>query len=581
MSDEGFEFESEGGSFEVTPSRKGNGGVGRGISAESYGSQGFGSGEGFAYEDEDLRLESDPNTKNLYSRGRPWETLDPEALKKRQANVTEETVELIGVEPDVAQFLLRSYHWNGNELSEDWFADACAVLKRFNLPQYIAEGAPESMNSPNSGVFFCPITADEVPYSQTAALPCGHRFSDGCWEGYLKCAVEDGSEIALAKRCPMPKCGDLVRTCLWERYLKNASPKEWGRFEEFVRRSYVEMGDPQKIRWCPAPGCTNAVELHSGATDVACACGFRFCMSCGDEAHVPVPCDILDKWNKKNQSEADNVTWILVNTKNCPKCKNPIEKNMGCMHMTCRCRHEFCWICLGDWKNHGDYYSCNVFQKKAKEDPTLAAEEAQRVKAKEMLDRYTHHFERYQAHNHGQKIAQEKTLAECETKTAILRDVLGDLHDFEFLLMAVRQIIECRRMLKWSYAFLYFAKFTPEKKALFEFHQGQLEKYLDILQETAEKTDLNQLVGEGSTSYQPFFDYKSKLSNQTRVVQDFFSKMGDAFLSEFAFFEEEEEETSEKASGSSASGAASSGAAAKAAPKAKSATAKAKVSTRR
>ena len=37
----------------------------------------------------------------------------------------------------------------------------------------------------------------------------------------------------------------------------------------------------------------------------------------------------------RNQSEAENMTWILVNTKNCPKCKNPIEKNHGCMHMVC------------------------------------------------------------------------------------------------------------------------------------------------------------------------------------------------------------------------------------------------------
>ena len=32
-------------------------------------------------------------------------------------------------------------------------------------------------------------------------------------------------------------------------------------------------------------------------------------------------------------------------------------------HMTCyKCRHEFCWICFGDWKKHT---SCNAY----KEDP--------------------------------------------------------------------------------------------------------------------------------------------------------------------------------------------------------------------
>ncbi len=79
---------------------------------------------------------------------------------------------------------------------------------------------------------------------------------------------------------------------------------------------------------------------------------------------MQVSCETVTKWLTKNSAESENMNWILANTKPCPKCSRPIEKNQGCMHMTCsQCKFEFCWLCQGDWKEHGErtggFYACN------------------------------------------------------------------------------------------------------------------------------------------------------------------------------------------------------------------------------
>src|SRR5689334_20633950 len=57
-----------------------------------------------------------------------------------------------------------------------------------------------------------------------------------------------------------------------------------------------------------------------------------------------------EKRRQKDQGAVDDdETWVEQNTKPCPKCESPIEKNGGCIHMTCKCGHEFCWMCMGTY----------------------------------------------------------------------------------------------------------------------------------------------------------------------------------------------------------------------------------------
>lgn len=87
------------------------------------------------------------------------------------------------------------------------------------------------------------------------------------------------------------------------------------------------------------------IKLHlPGAAVRACFYADRILAAESRSPMLQVDCATVSKWLLKNSAESENLNWILANTKPCPKCKRPIEKNHGCMHMTCaQCRHEFCW----------------------------------------------------------------------------------------------------------------------------------------------------------------------------------------------------------------------------------------------
>ncbi len=65
----------------------------------------------------------------------------------------------------------------------------------------------------------------------------------------------------------------------------------------------------------------------SRAGDAKCKCGHEFCFDCQEGAHRPLDCETVKKWVLKNSAESENLNWIMANTKPCPMCKRPIEKN--------------------------------------------------------------------------------------------------------------------------------------------------------------------------------------------------------------------------------------------------------------
>jgi hypothetical protein len=78
--------------------------------------------------------------------------------------------------------------------------------------------------------------------------------------------------------------------------------------------------------------------------------------------------------------------------------------------MTCRkCKHDFCWLCLKDWKKHGSatggYYACNIYEKLKKEDKDFQKQLKVQENSKNEIARYMYNYERYQNHGKSREIA--------------------------------------------------------------------------------------------------------------------------------------------------------------------------------
>jgi len=59
--------------------------------------------------------------------------------------------------------------------------------------------------------------------------------------------------------------------------------------------------------------------------------------------------------------------------------------------------------------------------------------------------------------------------------------------DVEFIGAAMKEVINCRRFLQWTYAHGYFLRDESKEKVLFQFHQGELEWFCDQLHGMVEK----------------------------------------------------------------------------------------------
>jgi len=224
--------------------------------------------------------------------------------------------------------------------------------------------------------------------SEGVCLPCGHDLCYDCWKSYLHSQISDGKSVI---RCPGFRCKEFIEESMVMSICelvdkdnetsdnddsKATSPASTGslyrRYRSWVTSMYIKC---KGWRWCPGERCDMVAVAGDMTGTVYCSppCLSVYCFECGGSPHWPIPCDLLRIYEgpilEKKRAKAKNSksyrtnlknrkTEISVSLKNCPKCRTSWYKDGGCNHFTCPCGHHFCWICLGPWSEHSNFYKC-------------------------------------------------------------------------------------------------------------------------------------------------------------------------------------------------------------------------------
>lgn len=278
----------------------------------------------------------------------------------------ENTAGILEISPDEAVILLAQKMWCLDMALEFWTSDVGAARSALGISAR-SDPPPELAEARRAGVMLSDdvFLGDPFEPLQAEGAACGHLFSMDAWRAQLRSTLKSAPLQALQQKCILfPECKEVVRPRVWRSCL------EGNEFDGYVRemiRSYANASRTSKA--CLHPGCDLIVELRSDlvaastTSEVTCANGHSFCFHCFQPPHSPVSCKNAKIWNDRDVVFADqlNSQWVASHTKNCPKCKNPIEKNEGCNHVTCRhiamkggkpCGHEFCWQCFAPWRQH-------------------------------------------------------------------------------------------------------------------------------------------------------------------------------------------------------------------------------------
>ncbi|KAM9316903.1 cullin-9 [Gastrophryne carolinensis] len=291
-------------------------------------------------------------------------TLSQEEVGKLMSHMVDQVSETLSVSKDEAEHLLIHCKWNMDLLLQKYTDEPEVLLVASGLQVH----EPQQSESPQPT---CPVCVSPLsPADNPPLLCCRHSCCKNCWNEYLTTRIEQN--LVMNCTCPTTDCVAQPTSGFIRQII--SSKEVIQKYEKALLRGFVESCS--NLTWCTNPqGCDRILCKEGLGTGAACAkCSWLSCFNCSfPEAHYPASCSHMSQWMDDGgfyegmTAEAQSKHLTKLISKHCPSCQAPIEKNEGCLHMTCaKCNYGFCWRCLKPWKpTHKDYYNCTAMVSKA------------------------------------------------------------------------------------------------------------------------------------------------------------------------------------------------------------------------
>ncbi|KAF2640459.1 hypothetical protein P280DRAFT_319736 [Massarina eburnea CBS 473.64] len=216
--------------------------------------------------------------------------------------------------------------------------DALALTdgRRPAVPTQPADPAPSSTSLRKEEEHLCSVCLDSFPAKNTTTLDCEperHTYCHTCLAHLFETAVFKETSLFPPRCCQKDIPLDIGRELLSKDLIKDFDLK------------VEELKSPNPT-FCSNRECAKFIRASEIQHNIGTCpfCKDKTCSTCKGKAHEEQLCP-QDPDTISLQDEAKRSKW-----QQCSECKNMVELSAGCFHITCRCRHHFCYLCGAKWK---------------------------------------------------------------------------------------------------------------------------------------------------------------------------------------------------------------------------------------